>query len=177
MSVQNNFTYGVKTTTEIEALTGMVVGDTVFNSDFNKVEYYTGDIWTNDDCYVLTNNTGSAIPKGYIVSPSTTTAGGVIITTSSAWARAIGVVVRGGATGAGEKIVVANTGVHYVYMVSTVTSVTTAHVATIASTDGQVNTTGAKTGSAKALGIFTESHASIPGDRLIKVWLQIIERY
>jgi len=41
------YTYGVKTLKEINDMTGMVEGDTVFNSDWGLIEIYSGTNWTN----------------------------------------------------------------------------------------------------------------------------------
>jgi len=42
------YTYGSKTLAEINALTGCVAGDTVYNTTWNVIEVYTGSLWTND---------------------------------------------------------------------------------------------------------------------------------
>lgn len=42
------YTYGSKTLTEINALTGMVEGETVFNTTWDVIEIYNGVSWVND---------------------------------------------------------------------------------------------------------------------------------
>tara|TARA_Y100001972_G_scaffold126203_2_gene179382 strand:+ start:1568 stop:2113 length:546 start_codon:yes stop_codon:yes gene_type:complete len=42
------YTYGAKSLSDINALTGMTEGDTVYNLDWNLIEVYNGDIWVND---------------------------------------------------------------------------------------------------------------------------------
>lgn len=41
------FTYGKKTLKQINEMTGMVEGDTVFNTDWGLIEIYSGTNWTN----------------------------------------------------------------------------------------------------------------------------------
>ena len=41
------YTYGVKTLKQINDMTGMVEGDTVFNSTWGLIEIYSGTNWTN----------------------------------------------------------------------------------------------------------------------------------
>ena len=42
------YTYGSKSLDDINALTGMSEGDTVYNLDWNLIEVYDGDMWVND---------------------------------------------------------------------------------------------------------------------------------
>ena len=41
------YTYGTKTLKQINDMTGMSEGDTVFNSDWGIIEIYSGTNWTN----------------------------------------------------------------------------------------------------------------------------------
>lgn len=54
--------FGSKTTSQIASLTGMVAGDTVFNTDYGQVEFYTGTIWTNNNSILIT--AGATIVEG-----------------------------------------------------------------------------------------------------------------
>jgi len=45
------FTYGHKTQTEINALSGKQEGDTVYNTDLNLIEIYSGTNWVNNQCF------------------------------------------------------------------------------------------------------------------------------
>jgi hypothetical protein len=56
MTLITGYTFGQKTTTQIDALTGMVQGDTVYNTDYHMIEWYTGDTWQNDHTIELTVN-------------------------------------------------------------------------------------------------------------------------
>ncbi len=47
------YTYGVLDVTEINNLTGMQEGDTVYNRDWDIMEIYNGSVWTNDISIVL----------------------------------------------------------------------------------------------------------------------------
>lgn len=58
------YTYGVLTLTEINNLTGMQEGDTVYNSDWDIMEIYNGSTWTNDISVVLPLASGQTIVQG-----------------------------------------------------------------------------------------------------------------
>jgi hypothetical protein len=59
-----NTKYGNKTTSQITALSGMAVGDTVFNTDYGRVDFYTGSVWTNNNSIIIT--AGATITEGQI---------------------------------------------------------------------------------------------------------------
>lgn len=59
-----NTKYGNKTTSQIAALSGMGVGDTVFNTDYGRVDFYTGGVWTNNNSIIVT--AGATITEGQI---------------------------------------------------------------------------------------------------------------
>jgi hypothetical protein len=64
----NGYSYGSQTTTQIKALTGMVAGETVFNSTVGKPFYYTGNSWQCDgETIELINKDGSAVSEGEVV--------------------------------------------------------------------------------------------------------------
>jgi hypothetical protein len=56
--------FGNKTTSQIASLTGMVTGDTVFNTDYGQIEFYTGSVWTNNNSILIT--AGATITEGQI---------------------------------------------------------------------------------------------------------------
>jgi len=56
--------YGNKTTSQIAALTGMGVGDTVFNTEYGMIEFYTGSVWTNNCSILIT--AGATITQGQV---------------------------------------------------------------------------------------------------------------
>ena len=88
---------GKKTKAQIDALSGMIQGDRVWNTDIERFEYYTGSVWTNDDCVLLTNRHTATLAEGYFVSVSSSFDDSVILANSNA--TVIGVVYRGGITG------------------------------------------------------------------------------
>ena len=51
------FTYGALTNSQINALTGMSQGDTVYNSEWDVIEVYSGNVWTNDQCAIFQSET------------------------------------------------------------------------------------------------------------------------
>ena len=96
MSYKNRYTFGEKTTSQIAALTGMVQGDTVWNTDSYIEEYYTGDVWTNDQCVLMT--AGTTIVEGEQVAISLTDGDADLLTTGNN-EEGIGVCVYGGTAG------------------------------------------------------------------------------
>jgi hypothetical protein len=122
MTFRNYYTYGIKTTTEINALTNLQEGQSVWNSDLSKPEYVVNDggtlLWVNEDCVVCLNNQGSAVSEGDLVRVNNSTAvssTSIVLQTNSSldnrWLQ-FGVVFRGGANG--SKIVVAQQGLYKV---------------------------------------------------------------
>jgi hypothetical protein len=122
MTFRNYYTYGIKTTTEINALTNLQEGQSVWNSDLSKPEYVVNDggtlLWVNEDCVVCLNNQGSAVSEGDLVRINNSTAvssTSIVLQTNSSldnkWLQ-FGVVFRGGANG--SKIVVAQQGLYKV---------------------------------------------------------------
>ena len=92
MHLSEGHKYGRKTTAQIAALTGMSEGDTVFNTDYHVVEWYTGDVWTNDSCVLMVAS--ETIAQGECVSIDTSGEAELITTTNDA--RGIGVCHYGG---------------------------------------------------------------------------------
>ncbi len=65
------FTYGHKTQTEINALSGKQEGDTVYNTDLNLIEIYSGTNWVNNQCFealTAASSLGQFPPSGTIPS-------------------------------------------------------------------------------------------------------------
>ena len=63
------YTYGAKSLDDINALTDMVEGETVYNLDWNIIEVFDGAMWVNDQCTkrnIVSGEVG-AIPLGYLV--------------------------------------------------------------------------------------------------------------
>lgn len=93
---RGKFTYGLKTIAQIDAITGMQAGDTVYDTTNNRPTRYTGSVWTNADCIVLTNRSGVTLVRGdlVIVSPN---ANAIRRTTTSGNPLVVGPIVYGGA--------------------------------------------------------------------------------
>lgn len=56
------YTYGVLEVSEINALTGMEEGDTVYNKDWQIVEIYSGTNWVNSQSQEFTTASATVIP-------------------------------------------------------------------------------------------------------------------
>jgi hypothetical protein len=96
--------YGNKTTAQIAAgLPGQQTGDTVFNTDYGIVEFYTGSVWTNNNSITLP--AGATITEGQLCqineSVVNENAQAVLLNgfTSSNALQGIGVCQYGGTTG------------------------------------------------------------------------------
>jgi hypothetical protein len=147
------FTYGIKTTAQINALTGIREGESVWNSDCQKPEYVFRSPsatlhWVNEDCVLMYNNSGTTMSTGQVVRISTAT--GSPVTASCNIARSgeddwmCGVVFRGGA--ANSYVVIAQQGKYKVLMVSGQTAVR-GNLVTLSTTTGSANrTTAGSTG-------------------------------
>jgi len=94
-----NTKYGNQTTSFIAGLTGMVEGDTVFNTDYGMVEWYTGQVWTNSCSVLMTAS--ATLAEGQCVVINASGQAALLVYTSSAVTpyRAIGVVQYGGTIG------------------------------------------------------------------------------
>lgn len=165
MTFRKYFTYGIKTTAEINLITNLIEGESVWNSDLSKPEYVVNNggslLWVNEDCVVLINNNGSAVNEGEIVkiditNPPPTNSGAYCklstnVTSSPTndnWYMC-GVVFRGGNNG--SRIVVAHQGLYKVKYrnAGAGTVATRGNLVTFSATAGQANqispTTGATT--------------------------------
>lgn len=94
------YTHGSKTLTQINALTGMATGDTVYNTTWELMEVYDGNIWVNDTGIAIQSDGSDVIGPGNAVSLDGTS-GGVKLATSSDTTIYMGVVVRGNSNSAG----------------------------------------------------------------------------
>lgn len=90
-------TYGSKSTSEIAAITGASVGDTVFNTDYGMTEWYTGATWvSNCSCTAVA---ASSISEGNTVYLTSAGRAGLMTNTAAIYQMGIGVCQYGGGTG------------------------------------------------------------------------------
>jgi hypothetical protein len=162
MTFRNYYTYGIKTTTEINALTNIQEGQSVWNSDLSKPEYVVNDggtlLWVNEDCIVCLNNQGSAISEGDLVRINNATAissTSIVLQTNSPidnrWLQ-FGVVFRGGANG--SKVVVSQQGLYKVKFrnAGAGTIATSGNIVVYSATAGQVTQVASNVTGASAFG-------------------------
>lgn len=88
------WTYGVKTLSELDSLTGMVTGETVFCSDAKRPMTYDGDVWMCGDFVKMTNSSGGTLGRGDVVVVDTAEESATT-TTTNADDNVLGVVVFG----------------------------------------------------------------------------------
>lgn len=96
----SSYTYGLKTLSQIDSITGMVDGETVYCTDHNRILTY-GDEWMCSDFVMMKNRSGGALSRWDIVvveSGGTSTEISCDTTVSSADGSVVGVVVFGGAS-------------------------------------------------------------------------------
>jgi len=67
ISKNNGYTYGVKTLTQIQALTGMQTGDTAYCTSNSRVMTYDGTFWMCDDFIILVNRYGVTLNQWDVV--------------------------------------------------------------------------------------------------------------
>lgn len=167
------FKYGRKTKAQIDSIptSNLLVGDNVWNTDINKEEFWTGEVWVNDDCVVMINNEGASVGTGILMevdnSSSTTYHTRRADRTNSQYY--LGAVYRGGDDG--DKIVIACKGLYPVYFRSTVTTTTRGNLCRHSSQPGEVIDEGSKTGGINIIGVIAESYGTMPGDRLVNVFI------
>lgn len=58
------YTYGKRTTTQIDSLTGMSIGDTVFNTTSQLLEIYNGILWIDERSVMFKIDAGESIAVG-----------------------------------------------------------------------------------------------------------------
>jgi hypothetical protein len=138
--IANNqfYTYGKKTLTQIDSITGMATGDTVYCTDHNRVFTYEND-WMCSDFIRLVNRSGAARSRWDIVvaeeGGTTTEVAASVETTTLDTGRVLGVVVFGGNNG--DPIVVAVKGN---YKVNVDEAIALGDELTVSSTSGQAQT-------------------------------------
>lgn len=179
--IVGNYTYGQKTKAQIEAIdtTNLKVGDTVWNTDIKKEEYWTGNTWLNDDCVEMINNEGSALEEGDLVGVDTD------VTTTDRCEKMsdvednlhMGLVYHGGANG--DWVTIACMGKYKAKFDSATSAVTRQHICVISTTtEGQCESAGAKTIAASGgVGVIAESATGLTGVNLIDIWISGIESF
>lgn len=171
---RERFTYGRKTTAQINALVGMQQGDTVWNTDIKKREYYNGSLWINDDCVVFTNGEAVTVGEGKLVYLTNTT-NTVMLADNVDNDFFIGVVFRGAA--AGGSMVVAIKGVYKVeFNPAALPNIGDFANLTANANLGYANVSA--TGTVNTIGLVAENYSGgLPVDRLVKCWIQSHESY
>jgi hypothetical protein len=191
MTFRNYYTYGIKTTTQINALTNISEGESVWNSDLSKPEYVVNDggtlLWVNEDCIVCINRQGSAVNEGDLVRiDNTTNLPGAYVrlqsdpglgTPANRYLQT-GVVFRGGNDG--SKIVVAQQGLYKVKYrnIGAGTTANRGNIVIYSITAGQViEIASTSTGSATygAIGIVMQQLTNaqiIANNYLVKIMIQ-----
>ena len=93
------YTYGVKSTlTDVSAISGASIGDTVFCSENNRLMSYNGNnIWMCNDFVEITNNSGVTLAKGDVVIINIAATNSVTRTTTQGNPLVLGPVVFGNA--------------------------------------------------------------------------------
>ena len=172
------FTFGSKTTAEIDAITvstnpELTAGMSVWNSDIKKPEYWTGAVWTNEDCVLLTNTSGSTILRGRLVrvDVTQTTVQGVILTDVNEDIM-IGVVHRGAANNG--TMVIAIQGLYPVKYFATETTSTRGNLIQLSATAGEADQI-TTVGSTDVIGVCAESLNSTQmtaSGNLVKCFIQ-----
>jgi hypothetical protein len=182
MSYQSRrFTFGSKTTAQITAITlvtnpELAAGMSAWNSDLKKPEYWTGTVWTNEDCVLLVNTSGSTIATGRLVRIDTTQTSvtGAILTDTAAQNEdfMIGVVHRGAANT--ETMVVAIQGLYPVKYFASETTSTRGNLIQLSSTAGEADQI-TTIGSTDVIGVCAESRSAsqmIASGNLVKCFIQ-----
>ena len=91
------YTYGSKSLDDINALTGMSDGDTVYNLDWNLIEVYDGNMWVNDQAVPRTIESGEVGNVSLGMAVKVNASNEILRLTSdndSNWQDYVGIVVR-----------------------------------------------------------------------------------
>lgn len=174
------YKFGRKTKSQIDSLatSSLEIGDNVFNTDILKEEFWTGNTWINDDCVELTNSNGTSIAEGNVVAINslilTATTGSVVLASQSEENWTIGAIYRGGNNTA--KVCIAGMGFYKVKFTAGSTT-TRQRIVQLTVTNGEANSTAAKTGGAGSIGVIAESYAVLPADRLVNCWINSAETF
>ena len=97
------YTYGLKTFTQIQALTGMSTGDTAYCTDRFRILTWDGTFWVCDDFVVMRNRSGATINQWDVVVvqiAGTTTEIACVRSATPGDARVVGVAVLSSANAA-----------------------------------------------------------------------------
>ena len=89
--------YGSKRTSDIALITGMEVGDTVFNLDYLQVEWYSGSTWLSNNCIQIV--TSQNVTQGMVLYINSSGTASIISNTLALSPLAIGLVHYGGSAG------------------------------------------------------------------------------
>ena len=96
IGLNNGYTYGIKTLTELTSLIGMSTGDTAYCTTNNRIMTYDGSFWVCDDFVVMVNRSGATLNQWDLVvvqQGGTTTEISCTTTTTIQSGRVVGVVV------------------------------------------------------------------------------------
>jgi hypothetical protein len=102
ISKNRGYTYGLKTLTQIQALTGMQAGDTCYCTEHFRLFTYDGSFWLPDDCVVMRNRDASTIAQWDVVSVQnggTTTEISCVRSLAAGDERVVGVAIYSALTG------------------------------------------------------------------------------
>ena len=92
------YTHGHCTKAQMLALSPSV-GDTVYNTTYNRMFWWTGNTWQCDQTVEGINNSGSTVYEGDCLVPSASLAHGYVTTTSQQHPSVVGTTVIGGSQG------------------------------------------------------------------------------
>ena len=67
IGLNNGYTYGIRTLTELTAITGMSAGDTAFCTTNSRIMTYDGSFWICDDFVVMVNRSGVTLSQWDVV--------------------------------------------------------------------------------------------------------------
>jgi len=91
-----DYTYGLKTKANMEAITGALEGETCYNTDYDRVHVYNGSFWMHEHLIEMTNNSGLTVSEGDVMILDTTQNGSMLRPTAIDQV-IFGVVYEGGA--------------------------------------------------------------------------------
>jgi len=157
------YTYGALTNAQINALTGMSAGDTVFNTTSQMLEIYSGNLWVDERSVEFKVKEGITCQYGNTMMTNAS-AGEVELADEANQERFCGVVVKGPT---GGFVSIAHAGRVEVIAGSSIQS---GRFAEIYSTNGKINDN--TSGTSDCIGMCLESGST---DDLVWIALQTIE--
>ncbi|PNX51463.1 MAG: hypothetical protein BV456_03105 [Thermoplasmata archaeon M8B2D] len=155
------YTYGPKSTSEMELILNPKIGDTCFNTDWKKLAYYDGDIWLCDQIIKFTNNSGGTLSTGDVVILHQSSSESVNTTTTASDINVLGVIVKGGDDS--EFVSVAIKGIWDVLVTAT-TAIGDGLYASTTAGSASPNTNG-------SVGVFAQAVAVRTGAGLVKAMI------